>query len=69
MKELQKNTQYCIKNTQGIAQSGLQSNLVDWIVIDHPNSKSDFWIYIVNPVLLFQSKSKISKLFYEKIKI
>ncbi len=25
-----------------IAQSGLQSNLVDWIVIDNPNSKLDF---------------------------
>jgi hypothetical protein len=36
-----------------IAQSGLQSNLVDWIV---------------NPVLLLQSKSKISKYFIEKIK-
>jgi hypothetical protein len=25
-----------------IAQSGLQSSLVDWIVIDNPKSKSDF---------------------------
>jgi hypothetical protein len=25
-----------------IAQSGLLSNLVDWIVIDNPKSKSDF---------------------------
>ncbi len=25
-----------------IAQSGLQSNLVDWIVIDNPKSKLDF---------------------------
>jgi hypothetical protein len=25
-----------------IAQSGLQSNLVDWIVIYNPKSKSDF---------------------------
>jgi hypothetical protein len=25
-----------------IAQSGLQSNLVHWIVIDNPKSKSDF---------------------------
>jgi hypothetical protein len=25
-----------------IAQSGLQSSLADWIVIDNPKSKSDF---------------------------
>jgi hypothetical protein len=38
-----------IEHTQGItgldcwfAQSGLQSNLVDWIVIDNPKSKLDF---------------------------
>ncbi len=38
-----------LKNSQGIAgldcwiaQSGLQSILVDWIVIDNPKSKTDF---------------------------
>jgi len=33
-----------------IAQSGLQSNLMNWIVIDNPKSKLD---------LDYQSKSKI----------
>jgi len=31
-----------------IAQSGLQSNLVDWIVIDNPKSKLDFGFGLSN---------------------
>ncbi len=44
-----------------IAQSGLQSNLVDWIVIDNPKSKLSrlsihfenwIWIWIVNHIFV-----------------
>ncbi len=45
-----------------ITRFGLQSNLVDWIVIG-------FWIWIVNPVFLFQSKSNNVKIIFHIIKI
>jgi len=68
MKELQKNTQYCIKNTRGIAQSGLQSNLVDWIVIDHPNSKSDFGFGLSIQFCCFNPNPKYQNYFIKKLK-
>jgi len=51
-----------------IAQSGLHSNLVDWIVIDNPKSNSDFG-FGLSILFLFQSKSKISELFFQEIEI
>jgi hypothetical protein len=55
-----------------IAQSGLQSNKVDWIVIDNPKSKLDFGFglsiqfYHFNPnpkICIFSQEIKISLYF------
>ncbi len=50
-----------------IAQSGLQSNLEDWIVIDNPKSKLDFGFVIVNPVFSFHSNSNKVRIIFHKL--
>jgi hypothetical protein len=47
-----------------IAQSGLQSNLVDWIVIDNPKSNLDFGLTI--QFFCFNPSPKKIKLFFIK---
>jgi hypothetical protein len=43
-----------------IAQSGLQSNKVDWIVIDNPKSKLDFGFGLSIQFYHFNPNPKIS---------
>ncbi len=50
----------CWISLDWIDQSGLQSNLVDWIVIDNPKSKLDFpaFIFLVEIEIYFLRKLK-----------
>ncbi len=66
-------TSYC--NTQGIAgldcwiaQSGLQSILLDWIVIGNPKSKSDFGFGLSIQFLHFNPNPKTNIFFIKKLK-
>jgi len=49
-----------------IAQSGLQSSLVDWIVIDNPKSKSDLGLSI--QFCHFNPNPKYQNNFIKKLK-
>jgi hypothetical protein len=51
-----------------IAQSGLQSSLVDWIVIDNPNSKLDFGFGLSIQFFHFNPNPKKFKNFFIKLK-
>ncbi len=51
-----------------IAQSGLQSNLVDWIVIDNPKSKSDFGFGLSIHFLYFNPNPKAIIFLIKKLK-
>jgi len=51
-----------------IAQSGLQSNLVDWIVIDTPKSKSDFGFGLSIQFCHFNPNPKYQNYFIKKLK-
>jgi hypothetical protein len=50
-----------------IAQSGLQSNLVDWIVIEDPKSKLDFGFGLSIQFSQFNPNPKKFKLFFIKL--
>jgi len=52
-----------------IVQSGLQSNLVDWIGIDNPKSKSDFGFGFSIQFSHFNPNPKLHNYFIKKIKI
>ncbi len=52
-----------------IAQSGLQSNLVDWIVIDNPKLKLDFGFGLSIQFFHFKPNPKNVKLFLIKFKL
>ncbi len=49
-----------------IAQSGLQSNLVDCIVIDNPNSKLDFGFGLSIQFCCFNPNPKYQNYFIKK---
>jgi hypothetical protein len=51
-----------------IAQSGLQSNLMDWIVIDNPKSKLDFGFGLSIQCFPFNPNPKKFKLLFIKLK-
>jgi len=51
-----------------IAQSGLQSNLVDWIVIDNPKSKSNFGFGLSIQLFHFNPNPKYQNYFIKKLK-
>jgi hypothetical protein len=51
-----------------IAQSGLQSNLVDWIVIDNPKSKFDFGFGLSIHFLYFNPNPKAIIFLIKKLK-
>jgi len=51
-----------------IAQSVLQSNLVDWIVIDNPNSKSDFGFGLSIQFCRLNPNPKYQNNFIKKLK-
>jgi hypothetical protein len=51
-----------------IAQSGLQSNLVDWIVIDNLKSKLDFGFGLSIQFFHFNPNPKKFELFFIKFK-
>jgi hypothetical protein len=51
-----------------IAQSGLQSNLVDWIVIDNPKSKLDFGFGLSIQFFHFNPNPIKFTLFFIKLK-
>jgi len=51
-----------------IAQSGLQSNLVDWIVIDNPKSKLDFGFGLSIQFCHFNPNPKLHNYFIKKLK-
>ncbi len=48
--------------------AGLQSNLVDWIVIDNPKSKVDFGFGLSIQFFHFNPNPKHCKLFFIKLK-
>jgi hypothetical protein len=50
-----------------IAQSGLQSDLVDWIVIDNPKSKLDFGFGLSIQFCHFNPNPKRSSFFIKLI--
>jgi len=50
-----------------IAQSGLQSNLVDWIVIDNPKSKPDFGFGLSIQLCHFNPNPKYKNYFIKKL--
>jgi hypothetical protein len=52
-----------------IAQSGLQSSLVDWIVIDNPKSKTDFGFGLSIQFLHFNPNPKAIIFLIKKPKI
>jgi len=51
-----------------IAQSELQTNLVDWIVIDNPKSKSDFGFGLSIQFCHFNPNSICQNYFIKKLK-
>jgi len=51
-----------------IAQSGLQSNLVDWIGIDNPKSKLDFGFGLSIQFCHFNPNPKLHNNFIKKLK-
>jgi hypothetical protein len=52
-----------------IAQSGLQSSLVDWIGIDNPKSKSDFGFELSIQFCHFNPNPKSQNNFIKKLKL
>jgi len=51
-----------------MVKSGLQSNLVDWIVIDNPKSQLDFGFGFSIQFCHFNPNSKKSNYFFKKLK-
>jgi hypothetical protein len=62
----------CVQDIAGldcwIDQSGLQSNLADWIVIDNPKSKLDFGFRLSIQFFPFNPNPKKLKFLFIKLK-